>query len=90
MKIVGSDIRKNFHELRIKLVNIFERRNVLHSLFTTKIAKVILNRYILCSYRDQNYSKTKKKYGKKPNFGKHVIFLLVNIFRMQKRQSCEQ
>ena len=68
VKIGGSYIRKNFHELRIKQVNIFACRNVLHSLFTTKIAKVILNRYILCCYSDPNHSKSKMKYCKKSHF----------------------
>ena len=62
LKIGGSDIKNKFIEYRTKQVNEFARRNVFHTLFTTKMQ----NLYSLDTFRgsiayDPSYSKSIKK-----------------------------
>ena len=68
LKNMGSVIRNNSHEYRIKQATLFARRNDLYALFATNKAKHILNRHFSCSCSDTIYSKSIKKNHKKSYF----------------------
>ena len=68
LKSRGIVIRNNSLENRINQATLFVPRNDLHALFTTNIAKNILNRLFSCSCSYTIYSKSIKKNRKKSNF----------------------
>ena len=68
LKIGGSGINNYLIEYYTRQVNIFARRNVLHTLLAANKAKRTLNRHISCSCSEPIYSKCIKKNRKKSHF----------------------